>query len=371
MSVEGVSNSFQTLFPAGADAASKAQGAKGVLMGHQVSVAESPASLLADAAEELGFSVDRTKDYELSRRKQRESSEVSRELLERYQAMMQQAGKAEEMRDVIEHLKRMPDRERMSKALSEAFPDPTDAWAAMQAAIEAFDADPSVSPEQKTALREHADAFLKANAEAVKLGLHGALASGGHPAVGGMEAARDLYRSAVGDFSSVNEVFADIKKQFGDRFDDAMDFLFAAISSDIASDAPSMEKTHLENVHEKLALVRLTQSAHQLCSDMLDRWRDVHQVATSMTPMDLLGEIVDLRGKKFLSASAIDAVARRASPPDIEHEVLFLQYLLSTVRRFPIALFDGEEGRLTVMNAVQSAVDAAIEREDEWLASLE
>lgn len=53
-------------------------------MGHQVSVAESPASLLADAAEELGFSVDRTKDYELSRRKQRESSEVSRELLERY-----------------------------------------------------------------------------------------------------------------------------------------------------------------------------------------------------------------------------------------------------------------------------------------------
>ena len=58
-------------------------------------------------------------------------------------------------------------------------------------------------------------------------------------------------------------------------------------------------------------------------------------------------------------------------PPDIEHEVLFLQELLNTVRKFPVPLFDDENGRMTVMDAVQSAVDQAIEREDEYLASLE
>ena len=51
--------------------------------------------------------------------------------------------------------------------------------------------------------------------------------------------------------------------------------------------------------------------------------------------------------------------------------MLFLQELLNTVRKFPVPLFDDENGRMTVMDAVQSAVDQAIEREDEYLASLE
>ena len=187
-----------------------------------------------------------------------------------------------------------------------------------------------------------------------------------------MESARDLYRSTVGEFSSVNEVFAEIQKAYGNNFDKAMDFLFTAISNDIDSDHPSMEKTHLESVHEKLAMVRLTQSAYTLCGELLDRWANVHNVKMSdMTAMNLLGDIVALRGKNYLGSSSIDAICRKAMPPDIEHEVLFLQELLNTVRKFPVPLFDDENGRMTVMDAVQSAVDQAIEREDEYLASLE
>lgn len=187
-----------------------------------------------------------------------------------------------------------------------------------------------------------------------------------------MDAGRDLYRNTVGEFSSVNEVFAEIQKNYGNHFDKAMDFLFTAISNDIDSDHPSMEKTHLESVHEKLAMVRLTHSAYALCSELLDRWTNVHNVKTSgLTAMDLLGDVVALRGKNYLGSSAIDAICRKAMPPDIEREVLFLQELLTTVRKFPVPLFDDESGRMTVMDAVQSAVDQAIQREDDWLASLE
>ena len=373
MSVEGITSAFQTGFAQGAHAASAAEGAKGVFMGHTVSAsATSPASLLADAAEELGFSVDRTKDYEISQRKQRETGDAGRKLLERYQAMMQQTGKGESLNNLVESFKKLADREAMQKALGEAFPDPTDAWAALEAAKEAFDADPSVTNDQKAALAALTKDFLAENGEAVRLGLQGALAGADYPELGGTDSTRDFYRQTVGEFSSVNEVFAEIQQKYGANFDKAMDFLFAAISNDIGCEEPSMEKTHLENVHQKLGIVRLTQSAYRLCADMLGRWQDVHGMhSPDLTPMKLLGDVIDLRGRSYVGQGLVDAICRKAAPPDIEHEVIFLQELLSTVRKFPVVLFDDDQGRMKVMDAVQSAVDDAINREDEYLASLE
>ena len=39
-------------------------------------------------------------------------------------------------------------------------------------------------------------------------------------------------------------------------------------------------------------------------------------------------------------------------------------------RNLPIQLFDGEQGRMKVLDAVQESVDNAIQREDEYLANL-
>ncbi len=61
-------------------------------------------------------------------------------------------------------------------------------------------------------------------------------------------------------------------------------------------------------------------------------------------------------------------LAEEAGAPDIERKVLFLQELLNTTRSFAPSLFDGNEGRMKVLDAVQDAVDAAIAEEDAWLA---
>ena len=87
--------------------------------------------------------------------------------------------------------------------------------------------------------------------------------------------------------------------------------------------------------------------------------------------MGLLGDIVALREKRFIGAAQIDAILAKAGAPDIEREVLFLQELLSTTRKFPSALFDDDQGHMTVLDAVQESVDRAIEREDEYLANQE
>ena len=122
----------------------------GVFLGHAVKVSDSPASLLADAAEELGFSVDRTKDYELERRKERSGVDDAKRLLELCRLLMEKAGKSEKLNDLIEHLKHADDRRALERTLEEAFPDPTDRWTAMRSALDAFESDPAV-PEHLTA----------------------------------------------------------------------------------------------------------------------------------------------------------------------------------------------------------------------------
>ena len=107
MSVDGINASFQTNIAQSASGAHAAEGAQGLFMGHAVQVEASPASILADAAEELGFSVDRTKDYELQQRKQREKGAISQEMIKRYQAMlMQRAGQNEAVDRAAPHAHR-------------------------------------------------------------------------------------------------------------------------------------------------------------------------------------------------------------------------------------------------------------------------
>ena len=48
---------------------------------------------------------------------------------------------------------------------------------------------------------------------------------------------------------------------------------------------------------------------------------------------------------------------------------MFLQELLQMTRSFPTQLFDGAAGRMKVLDAVQDAVDGAIEREDAFYAA--
>lgn len=369
MSVEGISSRISAGLAEAAGAAHSAAGAKGVFMGHAVRPADSPLSLLADAAEEIGFAVDRTKDYELARRKERESSVSSRKMLEQYRRLLEATGGSEAMQAFADRLKRLHDAEDMRRALDEAFQDPTDAWAALAGAGEVFARDAEISEKQKAALRAAQDSFLAQKGEAARLGLQGALTQAGFPEIGGAAAGRDLYRSAVGEFSSVNEVFSEIQSKYGADFDRAMDFLYAALSADLSSDEPSMEKTHLESVHHKLGLVQLAKSAYVICEDVMNRWSEVHGAKRcSLSAMDLLGGLLALRGRSFVSAGDFDRIAQKAAPPDIEREVLFRQDLLAGIKRFPTALFDDEQGFLKVADACQASLDAAIEREDEWLA---
>lgn len=348
--------------------------ARGDFMGNAVSQAPSPESLLADAAEELSFSADTTDDFELEEREERDRAEkAEEERVKLYQELMREAGKSDQLNQLRDSLRSRTDSRRALDKAREYFPDPSDAWAALrelQEELHAAGAEAALLEDLEAAAAE----LEQTEGPAVRAGIQGALAAAGYADLGSSDDMRDFYRRTVCGFSSVNEVFAHIREQYGDDFERAMDFLFSAISADISADTPSMGAPHLESVHHDLGRVRLTQSAYRLCETMMERWENVHGVKqgeTGLTPMGLLGDIVALREMRFLGAGQIESILAKAGAPDIEREVLFLQELLSSVRNFPTALFDDEQGRMKVLDAVQEAVDQAVAREDEYLAQQE
>lgn len=356
----------------GATASTAGSLATGSLMGNAAAQVEDPMSLLADAAEELTFAADTTDEYELEDRKERERAEDAyAERVKLYQDLMHEAGKSQNIDRLKDSLRAREGREKASREALYRFPDPSDAYAALSEALDAFSDDPSVDPSVIEDIRQGLVELETEYGPQIRSGVQGALAAAGYPELDSADGLRDLYRQTVCDFTDVNAAFAHIHEKYGDvGFGKAMDFLFNALGNDLATDVPSMETTHLESVHTTLEQVRLLQSTHVQCERLLQRWQDVHGVQCGLAPMELLGDLVDLRKEHFLGAMQIDRIASKAKAPDIEREVLFLQELLNMTRNLPVQLFDGEQGRMKVIDAVQESVDAAIRREDEYLASL-
>ena len=357
-----------------AGTASAGSAMTGTFMGRQAAAVASPMSLLADAAEELTFAADTTDEFELSDRKEREkTSESLIERVQMYQEMMHEAGKTRDMDELTRRLRQSAGKDQALSEARERFPDPSDAWAALAGSLDTLEkegADVSVLDGIRAAM----DELQAQESPAIRAGIQGALAAKGFGGLGASDGLRDMYRQTVLEFGTVNDVLGHVLERHGDvGFDKAMDFLFRALGNDLAADTPSMDKAHLESVHANLGQVRLLQSAHTLCDKMLERWENIHGVQGvrdgSLRSMDLLGEIVGLRNERFLGAMHIDRITARAQAPDIEHEVLFLQEMLNMTRNFPSQLFDGDQGRMKVLDAVQERVDNAIAREDEFLAA--
>lgn len=164
--------------------------------------------------------------------------------------------------------------------------------------------------------------------------------------LGQPEDLRDMYRQTVLEFGTVNDVFAHILERHGEAGFERPWILFRALGNDLSSDAPSMDKTHLESVHASLGQVRLLQSAHTLCDAMLQRWENVHGVAGVRDGSEAHGSSWRDRGvtrnERFLGPMHIDRITARSKAPDISAR--FFSAGTADHGAFPIAAFRRRPG---------------------------
>lgn len=355
---------------AGPSASAGTQAASGTLFGSAAAVADDPMSLLADAAEELTFAVDGTEDCEAEDRAEEQEDVRNERLRALLKKILEHDGRIQAVNELHDHLgSQQEGRREAMRMLRRFFPDPTESWLVLTMLLDDLEKPEGGDPKAAGRVRELMADLEAAEGPALRAGLRGMENAAGFEDLGTPTELGALYRKAVLDFSGIEDLYAHVLEKCGGSFDAGADFISKALGADLASDAPSADRAHLEYVNANLGRMRSLRSAHAICERMLARWADVHGVAgCPVKDMDLLGAVVALRGESFISPDRFARLAEKAGADNPERKVLFLQELLSAARSLPPVLFDGNEGRMRVIDAVQDAVDAAVDAEDAWLA---
>ncbi len=85
----------------------------------------------------------------------------------------------------------------------------------------------------------------------------------------------------------------------------------------------------------------------------------------------LVGSLLELAEASWLSGAQVEKIVREQNLRTTEAEIYFLRELADLVRALPIKIFKEPEQRLKMVDAVQEALDKAIEQEEAELAAEE
>jgi type III secretion protein W len=248
------------------------------------------------------------------------------------------------------------------------FGDPAEAYAALSELAES-EGDPAA----KKLANQAMELIWDQSGPVISASLAGALAGADFPDLGSPLELKSEYVRAAIDFPAPLEMLQDVLKRFGpEGLERGLDYLLKALAADLAAETPSRDKASLTAVSSQLGQVRVLNGVRALGQSLADRWRGVHgQERSRLEDMDFLKFVLEGSREAYPSASLADPLVSRAAPPDIEKETLFRQDLLASVKKVSIEAFGDLDRRERLVGAVQEGLDQAIEREDEWLASLE
>ena len=85
----------------------------------------------------------------------------------------------------------------------------------------------------------------------------------------------------------------------------------------------------------------------------------------------LLSSLLELAEASWLSGAQVEKIVREQNLRSTEAEIYFLRELADLIRALPLKIFKDPEQRLKMVDAVQEALDKAIEREEAELAAEE
>lgn len=86
---------------------------------------------------------------------------------------------------------------------------------------------------------------------------------------------------------------------------------------------------------------------------------------------DIVMQLLPLREQRFIDPNKLLKLTDRLKIRDIEAKIYFLRELLAIVRRLSMKIYKDPDDRLRLIDALQQALDLAIEEEEAMLAAEE
>ena len=352
--------------------------AEGLFMGARVSQADNPMSLLADAAEELTFSLAESEESRLDERKEKAESAKKRAFdpyIEAARKLVQQGdgdlGRALNNLEKLFKAKNNAGLSELMEALGQprekgggGAQDPAEQFALLTALKDSLGEGHALAG----VIDQGLEGLAEKQAFAVASGLAVDLCAPEFAGLGGKAELRDTYCGAVADFTSPRDALSRLCERFGlDKLNTGLDFIMGVLGNELSSAGPSMEKEQLKALTGDMAQVRVLGAVQTRCAALLERLDTAHGVKSKAGADQLLDNVLTVRDNQYAGPQDFQRMAAKVGLPDTEREVLFLQDTLQALRDLQDLFYEGDETRLRVQGAAQGALDDAVRREEEEL----
>lgn len=358
--------------------AAPGRSAEGLFMGAKVSQANDPMSLLADAAEELTFSLAESEESRLDERKEKAESAKKRAFdpyIDAARKLVKQGdgdfGRALNNLEKMFRAKNNATLSELMEALGQSrekggggAEDPAEQFALLTALKDSLGQDHALAG----VIDQGLEALAEKEAFAVASGLAVDLSAPDFAGLGDKAELRSAYRGAVADFTSPRDALTRLCERFGlDKLNTGLDFIMGVLGNELSSSGPSMEKEQIKALTGDMAQVRVLGAVQMRCASVLERLDKAHGVTSRTGADQLLDSVLTVRDNQYAGPQDFQRIASKVGLPDIEREVMFLQDMLQALRDLPDLFYEGNETRLRVQGAAQGALDDAVRREEEEL----
>lgn len=332
--------------------------------GETLTLKNDASSVLTDAAEEITFAhAEKADEKRLQDRKleaRRIPELMTLEAIAAYLDAMH--GKMPE--EMVALAKQMLARGARPDKLAQAFSDPAERFLALQYAARQGEKE-GAPAEQLDAIREAIAELESEHGDRIHAGLNAAAAGREF----GTGAAGAQLRGAYQDMVIGQATLAGTLKALLERFG-AADFaravptLIKALGDDLAAARPSRDPERLQAILEDLYQIEVTVTVLDHCKELAATMSQRHR-HHDLDPQALMQELIQMSGERWISDGRFTALADRFGVDDPTARVGLLSGIKALAKDLPIKIFADQDSRQALLQAVQTALDKAIEREED------
>jgi type III secretion protein W len=346
------------------------QAAEGSYRGETVRLQGDPLSLLKDAAEELTFAhSERVEQQEIGERKVegRFIGLPPPGAIEKLFDKLPDTGGAEKLREAVDRILKSGagSPQQLLELAQQSYDDVSFQFLLLQEVrrqLEESGGDPGLARITEEALAQ----LEAAHGPEIRAGLNAAEAiaefAQGDPARA--RELRQFYRDSVLGFEKIGDTYQALLGKFGvEGFPDGVAFLIKAAGDDLGAMGPSTPAPALKQILDDLYQLEVVSTVHERCSRLEQSMSRLYGERPSGTPQELAGELMSLTGDRSVSPQRIERLVDGLGVGEGEPRIALLRELKEIVRLIPLKVYQEPDQRELLRDAVQGALDTAIENE--------
>jgi type III secretion protein W len=343
-----------------------AQPQTGTLMGEKAVLMSGEVSSLGDAAEELSLHMaEKTEDKHHAERKVK--SERSMELLDTSEIveMLEQGKDGDAQEKLTELTKKILGGEGSPRQLAgQSFGDVSQQYLGLQYALREGEKE-GASSETLEAIRDAlADLEIESGPQ-IRAGLNTLRTAGEFAGdAQGVAGFQETYRDIVLGENTLSKTLDLAIERFGTQdVGRGLSKLVAALGQDLAAARPSTEPSRLQSLTGDLYQLQVAVTVLDGCRELSGQLQaGGHGQIDSQR---LMRDLVSVTGEKWVSESRFTNLARQHNVNTLEGRIAFLSAVKTMLRDLPVQVYPDADTRQSILNAVQEALDIAIDEEDQ------